>query len=57
MTTIFRLQAYDLIIWGYFYIEFIIFLFKSKSLAHFTNLFLPHYFEINNKILLNYFFE
>ena len=38
-TNIFRIQAHDSIIYGYFCIEFINFMLKGKSLADFTNLF------------------
>ena len=36
---IFRIQAYDSIMCGYFCIGFIDFMFKDKSLHHYTNLF------------------
>ena len=44
MTNIFRIQAYDSIMCGYFCIGFIDFMFKGKSLTEFTNLFSPYDF-------------
>ena len=40
ITNIYKIQAYDLIICGYFCIGFIDVMFKGKSLLHYTNLFL-----------------
>ena len=40
-TNIFRIQAYDSIMCGYFYIGFIGFMLKGKSLLEYTNLFSP----------------
>ena len=40
-TNIFRIQAYDSIMWGYFCIGFINFMFKNKTLTDYTNLFSP----------------
>ena len=48
-TNIFRVQAYDSIMCGYFWIESINFMVKGKSLTEYTNLFSP------NDIILNYF--
>ena len=39
---IFRIQAYDSVMCGYFGIGFIDFMFKGKSLTDFNNLFLPN---------------
>ena len=39
---IFRIQVYDLIMCGCFFIGFIDFMFKDKSLTNFTNLFSPN---------------
>ena len=39
VTNIFRIQAYDSIICGYFCVGFVDFMFKGKSLTHFTNIF------------------
>ena len=41
-TNIFRIQAYDSIICGYFCIAFIDFMFKGKSLTEYTNLYSPN---------------
>ena len=40
---------------GYFYIAFIDFMLKGKSLLHYTNLFSPNNYEKNDKIILKYF--
>ena len=42
---IFRIQAYDSIMCGYFCIEFITYMFDGKSLIDFTSLFSPHDFK------------
>ena len=44
-TNIFRIQAYDSIICGYFCIGFIDFMFAGKTLTYFTNLFSPNNFK------------
>ena len=54
-TNIFRIQAYDSIMCGYFCIGFIDFMLAGKTLTEFTNLFLPNYFKKNDDIFLNYF--
>ena len=54
-TNIFRIQAYDSVMCGYFYIGFIDFMFKGKTLTEFTNLFSPNNFEKNDDIILKYF--
>ena len=54
-TNIFRIQAYDSIMCGYFCILFTDFLLKGKTLNDFTNLFSPNNFLKNGKIVLNYF--
>ena len=41
-TNIFKIQAYDSIICGYFCIGFIDFMLKGKTLTEFTNLFSPN---------------
>ena len=46
-TNIFRIQAYDSIMCGYFCIVFINFIFKGKTLTEFTNLFSPYDFKKN----------
>ena len=40
---------------GYFYIGFIDFMLKDKSLTDFTSLFSPNSFKENDDIILNYF--
>ena len=40
---------------GFFFIGFIGFTIKSKSLPGYTNLFSPYEYEKNGKIILNYF--
>ena len=52
---IFRIQAYDSIMCGYFCIGFINFMFKGKALTEYTNLFSPIDFKINDDTILNYF--
>ena len=56
-TNIFRIQAYDSIMCGYFCIEFIDFMFKGKSLTEYTNLFSPNDFLKNDNTILNYFMK
>ena len=52
---IYRMQAYDSIICGYFCIGFIHFMLKRKSLLQYTNLFSPNDYEKNDKVILKYF--
>ena len=54
-TNIFRIQAYDSIMCGYFCIGFIKFMFKDKSLTEYTNLFALNDFKKNDDTSLNYF--
>ena len=54
-TNIFRIQAYNSIMCGYFRIGFIGFTFKGKTVTVFTNLFSPNNFEKNDDIILKYF--
>ena len=49
ITNIFRIQAYDLIMCGYFCIGFIDFILNGKSLLDCTNLFSPNDYERNDK--------
>ena len=51
-TNIFRVQAYDSIMYGYFCIGFIDFMLKGKALIEFTNIFSPNDFEKNDDIIL-----
>ena len=55
ITNIYRIQAYDSIMCGYFCIGFIDFMLKGKSLLEYTNLFSPNDYEKNDKIILKYF--
>ena len=54
-TNIFRIQAYDSIMSGYFYIGFINYMLNGKTLTEYTNLFSPNNFEKNDDITLSYF--
>ena len=54
-TNIFRIQADNSIMWGYFCIGFIDFIFAGKSLIDFTSLFSPYNFKKNDDIILSYF--
>ena len=53
--SIFKIQAYDSVICGNFCIGFINFILKGKSLAAFTNFFLPNSFDKNDDMTLEYF--
>ena len=55
ITNIFRIQAYDSIVCGYFSIEFIDFNLKTKSFLDYTNFFSPIDYDKNDKIILKYF--
>ena len=55
ITNIYRIRAYDSIICRYFCVGFIDFMLKGKSLIDYTNLFSPHEYENNDKIILKYF--
>ena len=55
MVNIFRKQAYDSIMCGYFCIGFTNFMFKGNTLTHYRNLFSPIDFIKNNDIVINYF--
>ena len=54
-TNIFRIQAYDSIMCGYFCIGFIDFMLAGKTLTEYTSLFSPGNFEKNDDIILNCF--
>ena len=54
---IFRIQAYDSVMCGYFCIGFIKYMFKGKSLIDYTNLFSPSNFKNNDDLILNYFLD
>ena len=55
ITNIFRIQAYDSIMCGYFCIGFIDFMLAGKKMTDYTNLFSPHDFKKNDNVILNYF--
>ena len=54
-TNIYRIQANDSIMCGYFSIRFFDFMLKGKSLLDNNNLFSPDEYEKNDKIILKYF--
>ena len=54
-SNIFRIQAYDSIMCGYFCIEFINYMLKGKKLLDYTNLFSPNYFKKNDRIIKRIF--
>ena len=51
-TNIFRIQAYDSIMCGYFCIRFIDFMLVEKTLTEFTNHFSPNNFKRNDEITI-----
>ena len=53
--SIFRVQANDSVMCGYYFIGFIDFMLAGKKLIYFTNMFSPHDFEKNDDIILSYF--
>ena len=55
ISTIFRLQAYDSIMCGYFCINFIDYMLKNKTLLDFTDLFSPYDFKKNDEIITEMF--
>ena len=56
-TNIFRIQAYDSIMCGYFCTGFINFMLAGKTLTDFINFFSPNNFKINDDIILNHFYD
>ena len=54
-TNIFRVQANNSVMCGYFCIGFIDFMLAGKKLIDFTNLFSPYDFKKNDSIILTYF--
>ena len=54
-SNIFRIQAYDSIMCGYFCIESINYMLKSKKLLDYTNLFSPNDFKKNDLIIKGIF--
>ena len=55
ITNIYRIQAYDSILCGYFCNGFINFVLKCSSLSDYTNLFSPNKYQNNDKIILKHF--
>ena len=55
ITNIFRIQAYESIMCGYFCIGFIDFMLSGKTLNEYINLLPPNNFKKNDSIILNYF--
>ena len=55
VTNIYRVKTFNLIMCGYFGIEFIDFILKCKSLLDYTNLLSPNDYKKNDKIILKYF--
>ena len=53
--SIFRLQAYDSIMCEYYYIEFINYMLKGKTLLDYTNLFSPNGFKKKDQIMKRIF--
>ena len=54
-SNVFRIQAYDSIMCGYFCIEFINYMLKGKTLLDYTNLFSPNDFKKNDRIIKRIF--
>ena len=52
---IFRVQATDLVMWGYFCIGCIVFMLAGKKMTDYTNLFSPLDFKKSDDIILSYF--
>ena len=52
---IYRVQANDSVMCGYFCIGFIDFMLAGKTLTDYTALFSPHDFDKNDQIILSYF--
>ena len=52
---IFRIQAYDSIMCGYFCVEFINYMLKGKALLDYTNLFSPNNFKKNDRVIKRIF--
>ena len=55
ITYLYRIQAYNSITYGYFFIAFIYFIIKAKSLLDYTNLFSPNEHKKDDKVILKYF--
>ena len=55
ISNIYTTQAYDSVMCRYFWIGFVDFMLKGKSLLEYTNLFSPNDDQKNDKIILKYF--
>ena len=55
ITNIYRMQVYNSITCGYFFIGFIDFMLQGKSLLKYTNLFCPNKYKTNDQVILKYF--
>ena len=55
ITNIYRIEAHDSIMCGYFCTGFIDFILKGKSLQDYTNLFSPNDYEKNDKMIQKQF--
>ena len=53
--SIFRIQAYDSIMCGYFCIEFVNYMLKGKKLLDYTNIFSPNEFKENDRVFKRMF--
>ena len=56
-TSIYRIQANDSIMCGYFYIGLIDFMLAGKTLTEYTALFSPYDFNKNDQIIFSYFID
>ena len=54
-SNIFRIQAYDSIMCGYFCIEFLNYMLKGKTLLDYTNLFSPNDFKKDDQVIKKIF--
>ena len=54
-SNIFRIQAYDSIMCGYFCIEFVNYMLKGKTLLDYTDLFSPNDFKKNDRVIKRIF--
>ena len=54
-SNMFRIQAYDSIMCGYFCTEFINYMLKGKTLLDYTNLFSPNDFKKNDQVIKRIF--
>ena len=57
IANIFRIQAYDSLMCGYFCIGFINYMFMGKSLTDYTNIFSSNNFKKTDDIILKYFLD